>query len=469
MTLTERLSRRALQTRTDEISPAAYEAAKKLLLDALGCAIAARKAPGVGEVLEQMRDWGGKPEATVIASGDKLPAPNAIFANGTLIHALDYDDIHMPGTLHITSIIVPIVLAAAERSRAPGREVLAALIMGIEVAGRLGKAERMRRRGMGFLSSSIVGGFGGVAAAARLLGLTESQCVNAMGINYAQASGNRQALLDATLTKRMQPAFAARSAMWAVDLAARGVTGPERALEGAAGFFNVYLNGDACPAEELDAESEWMEVERVSLKRFPSCGGCHSVQIAAERLLEEGRFKPEAFERVELFGCGPGGLVGHPFELGEHPQVSVHFSAAWGVAHTLLRGPATLPDYTDERIRADLDVVALAKAITFVKAPPGLPPGFEAPPDYPEHASKPHGVIVHTRDGGRLMQTQSPAETFRPGGHGLDAAVSKFHQCAAFSGTCDREQAKAIVQAASQLDSMPDLDRLLGSINGRAT
>lgn len=105
---------------------------------------------------------------------------------------------------------------------------LAAMILGIELAARIGVAEHSRRRGQGFLPSSLAGSFGAVITAACLLGLSREQIVHALGINYAQISGNRQALLDASLTKRLQPAFAVRSALWAVDLARTGITGPRQ-------------------------------------------------------------------------------------------------------------------------------------------------------------------------------------------------------------------------------------------------
>lgn len=113
-------------------------------------------------------------------------------------------------------------------------------------------------------------------AASRLLGLAREQCVEAMGINYAQVSGNRQALLDMTLTKRLQPAFAARSAPWALGLASRGMTGPHRALEGRCGYFHAYMNGDVPNAEELTVSKAWYELENVAVKRYPGCGACHS-------------------------------------------------------------------------------------------------------------------------------------------------------------------------------------------------
>jgi len=460
-TLTQCLAEIAIETDNDEISSQAYDAAMKALLDAYGCALAGWNAPGIADVLGQMRDWGGKSEATTLFHGGRLPAPNAAFVNSAMIHALDYDDVYIPGTLHITSVIVPTALAVAEATGASSKDALAGLIMGIEVAGRLGIAYKKREKppqGPGFLPTSVVGGFGATAAAARLLGLSVEQCVSAMGINYAQTSGNRQALLDMTLTKRLQPAFAARSAIWAVMLAARQVSGPPRALEGSAGFFQLYQTADPPDAEELTKPREHFEIERLSYKRWPSCGAIHPAQVAAERLVKEERLRPEQIDRVEISGISPNGLVSAPFKIGPDPQVSAQFSVQYGVALELLRGGAKIDHFTDEQILANKDVADLAQRITFAETPEPPPPPPPLPEDCPpSHQQAYHAVIVHTTDGRRLVRGCFPIEVFLPDNMTLAEVVAKFRDCARFSGICPPDRAEDLIAAITELDRMPKL------------
>ncbi len=436
------------------IPDSARDAAQRLLLDALGCALAGQRAPGIETVSDQMRDWGGKPEAGILFSdAPKLPKPNAAFANAAMIHALDLDDIYTPGTLHLTSVIVPVVLAAAEAREATGRAAVTAMILGIETAARIGVAERPRRRSGGFLPTSLAGSFGAVMAAARLLGLTPEQTVHALGINYAQISGNRQALLDASLTKRLQPAFAARSALWAVELAHRGITGPHRVFEGEAGYFKLYLNGDLPEVGELLRTSDTFAVEHVSTKRYPSCGACHSVQIAAERLREEESLNPADIDRIESFGIAP--LVSEPFEINDTPQVAAQFSGAWAIAHTLLRGPAKLADYTDDAVRNDREVCELARNITPVAPPDDLPPPPEPHPVQGDsggaYRTKYQGLIVHTKDGRRLMRCQAPCQTSPPHPADWPEIEAKFRDCAEFAGV-DTEKADAMIDKIKTID-----------------
>jgi 2-methylcitrate dehydratase PrpD len=471
MTLTEHLTEMGMSLGVDAITPSAYAAAKKMLLDALGCALAGHREPGAGESAAQMAEWGGKPEASILLYGARAPAPNAAFANSAMIHALDYDDVYMPpGALHLTSMMVPAMLAGAEMSGATGREALAAMIMGFEIAGRLGIVECEYRRSAAFLPSSIDGGFGAVVTMARLLGLTPDQCADAMGINYAQAAGNRQALHDMTLTKRIQPALAVRSALWAVALARRGVTGPRRALEGESGFFKTYLNGEIPDAEEFTRPKDWFEVENTAIKRYTSCGAGHPCQEAAEILAREEDLQPADIDRVEIFPRDmKDGIVGQPFEIGRNPQVDAQFSAAYAVAFALLRGTPRIEDFTDEAVRAHTDVAELAKQVGFAETPDEIPEILmDAPPDYLPYATRSYGVIVHTRDGRRLVRARCPAQTFEALSVTFDDVVPKYRACAAYSGVCDQDRSEAILEAVRTLDSAPSIDGLLDLLRGPA-
>jgi len=468
MSLTQAIAEFALSpANTDQqITPDDQTAAKVLLLDALGCALAGWRAEGCQPVVDQMRAWGGASEARVLFHGDAMPAPNAAFANGVMIHALDLDDVYIPGTLHLSSVVVPALLAAAEHSRASGGDTLRALIVGVEVAARIERLGRDHRRGQGFLPTSLAGSFGAVMAAARVGGLTAGQCVQAMGMNYAQLAGNRQALYDSTLSKRMQPAMAARSALWATALAQRGLTGPHLALEGEVGYYRLYLNMPEPPtAERLTVPADPWQIGRVAYKRFPSCGANHHMQIAAEKLQAQDDFDPADIQRVELFGMPAGGMVTRPFTIGPDPAVDAQFNAAWSVAHTLLRGPAQLADYQAQRIVADREVIELAQAIGYIDPPDDLPPMLPIPEGYHERNVRWQGVVVTTTDGRRLMQYHCPAQTFGPGNLTMDQCIDKFQQCAEASGICNDAQARRIVDGVQQLDQAPSLASLYDTLH----
>jgi len=312
-----------------------------------------------------------------------------------------------------------------------------------------------------FLPTSLFGGFGAVAGAARLLGLSVEQCVNAMGLSYAQASGNRQALYDDTLAKRLQPGFATRSALWATALAEREVTGPEAALEAQAGLFRAYYDCEPPTVEELMVERPRWEIERVSIKRHPSCGACHPALHAAERLREEEALEPEQIARVEIFGHREGGMVCRPFDPGDDPQVAAQFNVQYCVAYALLRGRHRLDDWTNEAILADEQVADLARSITFVDTPADAPEPIEWPGDFPPAKSHWRGPIVHTTDGRRLMRAECPASIFAPDAVSDDALREKFRRCAEFSGLCDDARCETLLASVEALDSDAPLSEIM--------
>jgi 2-methylcitrate dehydratase PrpD len=143
--LTKALAELALKPTADEIPTAAYDAAKKMVLDTIGVTIAGHNAGGIPEVVEQMREWGGKPEATLMIHGGQLPAPQAAFANSAMAHAHDFDHTHQFGVGHVTVSLLPVCMAAAEMTGASGKELLAAVILGQEVTCRLGLAFRSQK------------------------------------------------------------------------------------------------------------------------------------------------------------------------------------------------------------------------------------------------------------------------------------------------------------------------------------
>ena len=386
----------------------------------------------------------------------------AAFVNGAMVHALDYDDVHVPASLHLMSSMLPVALAAGELSGASGREFLGAIVLGVEVSGRLGRACRplwSPVQSAGFLPSSVIGGFGATAGACRLLGLSPDQTVSAMGLFYAQASGNRQALYDKTLTKRVQPAFAARDALWAAGLAQRDFTGPPNAIEGAAGLLRVYLNsdGDMDPAALREGVDQW-EIEHLSVKQFTSCGGCHPVARAALDLAIEEDLAPEDIQEAAIFvGEGGNRMVGMPFELGTNPQVNAQFCATYSAAVALLRRRAGPAEFTSEQVRADRQVAELAERITILTHCDDRPPEAPRPPGVHRWAGQPHGVFVKTRDGRELQRWSSIVRVLDPAGLDWDAVATKFRESAEFSHICPPEAAERVISTVEELGEAESL------------
>ena len=468
MTLTRILAEIAIDTPLRELPESAYAAARKMVLDTLGCAIAGHNSDGIAACLEAARDRGGHGQATILVHGDRLPLAESAFVNGAMIHAQDYDDVHIPASLHLMSSMLPTALAAGELGGAGGRDILAAVILGVEVSGRLGRACRdlwSPVQAAGFLPSSVIGGFGATAGACRLLGLSIDETVAAMGLFYAQSSGNRQALYDKTLAKRLQPAFAARDALWATDLARRGVTGAPNAIEGDAGLVHVYLNSkESVNPDELSEQFDGWEIEHLSVKQFTSCGGCHPVAQAALDLAGEEDVAPQDIADVSIYlGEGGNRMVGMPFEMGSNPQVNAQFCATYSAAVGLLRRKAGLAEFTSERIRDDSEVSELAERVTVLTHYDSPPPDDPRPPGVNLWAARPHGVLVTLRDGKRLARWSSIVRVLDPKAMDWDAVCAKFLECTEFSGICPQDRAQRVITAVNDLVDAPGPGELLES------
>ena len=455
MTVSQALAELALNTRSEDITESAYVAAKKLILDTMGCTIAGSEQPGMQPILDQVREWGGKPEATLLVHGGQAPAPAAAFLNGSMAHALDLDDVHLAASLHMMASVLPTVLAAAEMARASGRDVLDAVVIGLEIASRIGLEFNKRRQHGGFLNATVAGGYGTTAAACRLLGLDLGQTVNALGIYHSQNCGNRQALYDHTLTKRIQPGWAARNSIWAAVLAKRGLTGPEHIFEGSCNLFALYGANKPPwpePGDVAGIRDEW-EAEWTSIKRFCSCGAMHGAVQAALDLANDNDLKPEDIDRVLLFlGKGKNAMVGVPWEMGPNPQVDAQFCAPYCVALALNRRTAAIAAMTDEAIRSDVETQELAKRVELVHDWEGIETGRS--PRWQTHM--PQIVQVHTKSGQVLECRRTRKDVFNQFEMSYDDVAAKFQECADFCGKFSAERSQGIVDTVRHLEEVSD-------------
>lgn len=404
--------------RTEDMSPHVVRHTKRFILDTLAVMLAGRRAPGCGEVLNQLADWGGSPEAFVAGNG-RLPAPNAAFANSLMAHALDYDDTHERADVHAFSVVFPTVLACAEvAENGSGADILAATVVGTDIAYRMGRAIEIWR---GWHPTATCGIFGGALAGARILELDGPAMHNAVGIAYSLASGNFQCILDGSFTKRLQPAFAARGAVEAALLARRGITGAKEVLEGKFGFYPLYEAGEYKRAALLERLGEHFEVEETSMKLYPSCRFCHPAVDAILEISKEANLVAENIEAI-LVEMPPDAhdLVGGPYRPGDSPQISAQFNTAYNVAAALLHRRLGLNEIAAESA-TDPQIIALADKVETVANDD--PYGFG-----------PTTITVQLKSG-ETHHRRVIAMKGHPDNPMTDAeCMEKLHACAAFGG-----------------------------------
>jgi 2-methylcitrate dehydratase PrpD len=293
-TLARVLSGFAVATRASGIDDKLTDDATGRVLDTLGNSLAA-VGEGPGAIaLSVVDEMGGMPEATIIGAARSAPAASAALVNGTLAHALDFDDTHLPSVLHPSSSVVPAALAVAQAVGTTGSETLTAIAVGDEVTVRIGMAsyDAEIRNSIffenGLHATSIVGTIGSAVAAAMLYGLDEDQIQDAIGIAASMGSGLLEANRTGGSVKRVHCGWAAHSGVTAALFARNGLTGPPTVLEGRFGFFRAYSEGRFNEAAILDGLGEEWELPKIFYKPYPTNHFTHAGIDAAIAMRAQG-------------------------------------------------------------------------------------------------------------------------------------------------------------------------------------
>ncbi|MBK5116324.1 MAG: MmgE/PrpD family protein [Thermoleophilia bacterium] len=381
-TVAERFAAFSTQLEVEQIPTEVCEAAKLHILDTLGTGLAAHGLGIADYARAAVTEPGVQGPATAIGVDGGLPAADAALANGTICHALDYDDTHTGAISHVSVAVVPAALAVAQEQGVTGAELLAAIVAGNEIVIRLGVLAGAGFHARGFHPTAVCGIFGATAAAARLRGLDAGATTNALGIAGSMASGILEFLSDGSATKRLHPGWAAHSAILACRLAAHGATGPATVFEGRYGVYAAYLGRDDIDFEpQLQTLGEHWETPRIAFKPYPACHYVHASVDATRTLLDEAPIAIDEITEIIALTTEAGvPLVLEPLDSKRAPrsEYEAKFSLPYSVASMLVRGGVDVSTYTDGAIREER-VAKLAKRVryevkdyeTFPKAFPG--------------------------------------------------------------------------------------------------
>ena len=198
----------------------ALQMARFSLFDWMVCARAGADEPVARIVREMVTAEGGRPQATLAGTGEKVPPRAAALANGTTSHALDYDDTHFAHVGHPSVGIYPAALAVGELVDAPAARVVEAFLVGAEASCRIGMVLGRGHYERGFHQTATAGAFGATVAAGRLLGLDEGQMANALSLVATRASGLKSQF--GTMGKPFNAGISAANGVEAAILASRG-------------------------------------------------------------------------------------------------------------------------------------------------------------------------------------------------------------------------------------------------------
>jgi 2-methylcitrate dehydratase PrpD len=445
-TVSEQLAGFTAGLTLDKVPQRVVLRAKHLLLDAIGCAFAARREDFARQIAGSVARLAGPGPRGVVGMGLRLPLRDATLVNGALMHGLDYDDTHAAGVIHLTVSTFPAALGTAAHCGAAGAELLAAYIAGVEAGARIASVVKGGLHQVGFHPTGVVGAFAATLVAGKLMGLSTQRLVAAQGIALSFGSGSLQFVEDGAWTKRIHPGWAAACGITAAALAADDIPAPREAYEGRFGLYRSHLPPAEHAACDISLATTGLgkvwEIENVAVKPFPACHFVHACADAAITLHREGVDPARVRSIRALVPAEVVESVCEPVAAKRRPksEYDAKFSIPYAVASGLARGGLGLAElapeaFSEPHIQALMDKVeyAVDDASTF-----------------PRHYS---GEVIVTLENGRTLARRVAVNRGNPERPLSNAEIEAkfFENCAL---TLDERAARRVRDAVLDMESV---------------
>ena len=435
-------------------------ATKHSILDTLGCALAGTACHEVRAITAMVAEWGGKPCSTLIGYGGlKVPPVGAVLGNCSAIHQYDFDDVHDLAPCHPTATsLMPALATAESRGGISGADLITAVACGSDITARVSKAILGTAHDHPWFRAPVVGLFGATVAAAKILGASRDQYLEALGLALPMVGGTFASLQHSGSSVRsIRDGLAFRNGVLAAELAMRGLRGDREVFDGPIGFYQSFYRGDYIRGElEADLGTRW-ETSRISLKPWPSIRHLHcsitaTLQIIeahdlafddiAEVTVDVGRINRNRFSDVPL-----GSIPSHRIDL----LGNLRFAVAAAIYHRDL--PLRL--YRDTAMADALIVTALPRVnARYNKELDG------------NWTFEPAHVEIRTNNGQTFAADCRLALGHPENPMSEALKIAKFMQCAAAAARPLTEtQSRQIISVVQNLESLRDvaeLTRLLG-------
>ena len=365
----------------ESLPPELIARVKRQCLDLIGVAIAG-SGQDAAVTTRSLIGPPGAESATVWGTDLHTTIPDAAFVNATAAHALDFDDMWLPGA-HPSAPILPGAVAIAESRGLSGRELIAAMVAGYEIMGRLHSVVSGR---FGWHPTGVFGSFGSVAACSRLLGLDPSRTAMAFGIASSMTGG-----IDGhsgTMTKPLHAGLAAHAGTRAALLADAGFTASDHVFDGKRSFFESFFPSVTPQNWRLTADlgvTYYLLNPGIGIKMYPAGYYMHQTFEAALQIVVDNALGPDDVESIRIGAPSTGFRFDRPFPKSSlDAKFSLQFMATAAVIFQRLSS-----DLFDDDIVSRDDVRSMLSRIQ-VYAEPNLPAN-------PDIAQNP--VTITTRNG----------------------------------------------------------------------
>jgi aconitate decarboxylase len=345
MTITRKLCEKIVATTADGMSEVAIAKARQLVLDGIAVAVAGARIEAAPRVLaDYLRGQQSKRECSALGFDFRLAPVPAAFINATSMHVLDFEPMWTPATHALSPALAP-ALMLAESIGAHGRDVLAAVIKGVEIQGWIRQAcGHVESRDFKFHPPGMVGPIGAAVAASHLLNFDATTLANAIGIATSRCGSLTSN--TGTMTKSTHCGYAASLGLESALLAARGFTGDEEPFDSASGYAAVFLPSHFDREMLISFGSPFRLVDPgFTLKIFP-CKFTTHYGITAALAARPRLASVDAIRAVRMLApVVPTGDRPHP-----RTGLEGKFSVQYTLAAALIDGAVTLSSFTDERL-----------------------------------------------------------------------------------------------------------------------
>lgn len=352
--------------RQQDFPAPALNEGKRIILDQFACQIMFAVLPWSVAYLDAVKSLGTGTGATVVYHGDKLSLDQAAFVNSAFGHGGEFDDSQLGSNTHSGAVIVPTVMALAERQKLSGKDALNAVLIGVEVMVRVGAAAAPHLDEHGFHAPPVVGPFGAAAAGCRLLGLPPMQCVHAFGIAGSHSSGTREYTRSGGTMKRIHCAIPAMSGLRSAMMAAHGITGPRTIIDGDRGILQCFAGEFDLARVTNGLGRDYLFVES-AYKPITSPWPAHAPLEAFGWLIDQHNLTPEQVAAIEV-GTSQQAMNNVRTIKAPRDIMDAQYSLVYGLAVRLFRGGNKFRDYREEDL-TDPRFAELSRKVTIYVDP----------------------------------------------------------------------------------------------------
>ena len=376
-TITAKMSRWAAALDYKHLSQDAIYQAKRFLLDSVGCALGGYQQHDVKIALKVLDEIAGRGSATVIGTGKRIDPVSASLANALMIRCMDYNDIYWKQDPSHPSDIFPAAMAACERAKTGGKELIVGFVLGHEFEMRFCEAAFPGIRERGWHHATLTA-FVSPFVAGRGLHLSWEQIQHAVGI-----SASRQCTLGAvtagklTMMKNTVDPMATQSGVLAALLAEKGYTGPEHVVDGKEGLTHVFGPGWKLNLLTDGLGDSW-RITQCGMKFFPTEALTHAPISAVLDLVKTNDLHPDDVEKIQIRSLARAAdILSDPSKYDPHTKETADHSLPYVIAAALVDRQVTPAQFEmakimDPTIREQLKKVEVVADPEIEKVFPAL-------------------------------------------------------------------------------------------------